>query len=1215
MNRYKYILILTLFVIHLFLMNNISLGNDEFPIPYMFPHTMYLGVGQYGYFGDNGSYDPDNENEYESGIMYWRWLNENFQEWGDGSPYQSCYARYTGFYYIFLAVYDDNGWWSYSNPLGDYEENFWLWFDYCEIYVFDVDINSPASDPCTWAAGVPLQLNCNPSIEGGNFEWSVESGPAGSTISDDDIQNPTFTATQPGTYTIRIRYWGNNLYGVEPEIAEAFDDITINIIDVDITTPSSFPAYWAIGTTALQLDCTPYGSTTGTYSWSKVSGPGTVTFSSSTVQNPTFTADQPGDYVVKVEYTKESATATKNSGTITVIDVDITTPSSFPAYVGINSSVHLECTPLGCSGGTYSWTKVSGPGTVHFYASPSVEDPDVMVDDPGDYTFKVAYTVNGVTVYKTTGTITVFNVNIDTPSSFPAYVAVNSSLSLNCTSSIPGGTYSWTKFSGPGTVTFAPSPSSEDPTFSADQPGNYIVKVLYTINGATSHKYSGTITVIDVGVTTPSSFPAYWAMGTTALQLDCTPSGSTTGTYSWSKVSGPGTVTFSSSTAKDPTFTANQPGDYVVKVEYTKESATATKNSGTIKVIEFKAYINSSKTKVLEDWSQTPTELRSPKYIFGAEDAIYVEVKNVGNNPSIVEYVHVNVASGSGGSANLKLTETGPNTNVFDNITTEGELLCLAETDSTGSIDTIKVIDEEVLTFSIEMPPYNSGNYQESYSVKVDRGEYVVVVGSETSVFVLPYFQSILSDYYFALYRGESSSNYKWWPNGFVEGKLYSSGIMDEDDITFEQTKIGVINAGGESSYSCSDVIQYQGHGGGEGSLNISYISEPSEVVWYSDDYLGSVSWDDDTEFVLLNACDSLAWNGDTDGQIEELWIGSGSDYFSTGIHAVLGYCDTTNALFFSDDVSNFWDFCENGYTVVYSWRLACIEGVNSKYAAVVRESNVSDYIQPLSMSIGPMVTRDSTELSDTTTFIYYYYNSNQINYGPASANNSYNRERDYSDMKAEIDNIIDFEDSQDVDSYEISSEDNKKTIGIERTAKEKFDFIKTSDYSLKASRKSDKLSSDKHTIDVDKEKLKSIAKDSGLSIPDNYVLSSKGKMKAKRFGNGPGSGEEWDEGEVFNFVKKFENQTIFNDTCTIAIRNEEIMSYVLKDHPIQKSGKQYIKGVAFKNTISDIDTKEIKHKLVYEIKDDNIVPVWHVEYKNNVFRYNAVTGVPFYEN
>jgi len=108
-------------------------------------------------------------------------------------------------------------------------------------------------------------------------------------------------------------------------------------------------------------------------------------------------------------------------------------------------------------------------------------------------------------------TLTVFKVDIDTPASFPAYVGLDDTLQLGSTIahfSAGGGTYSWSKVTGPGTVTFSPSANSPDPTFSADQSGNYTVKVEYTKDGSTVSDTSGTITVVEIKSETESEAPA-----------------------------------------------------------------------------------------------------------------------------------------------------------------------------------------------------------------------------------------------------------------------------------------------------------------------------------------------------------------------------------------------------------------------------------------------------------------------------------------------------------------------------------------------------------------------------------------------------------------------------------------------------------------------------------------------------------------------------------
>ncbi len=90
---------------------------------------------------------------------------------------------------------------------------------------------------------------------------------------------------------------------------------------------------------------------------------------------------------------------------------------------------------------------------------------------------------------------------IDTPASFPAYVCVDGSLSLGSTvtpGAAGGGTYSWSKESGPGNVTFTPNATAEDPSFSADATGTYTVKVEYTKGATTCSDTSGNIVVIQV---------------------------------------------------------------------------------------------------------------------------------------------------------------------------------------------------------------------------------------------------------------------------------------------------------------------------------------------------------------------------------------------------------------------------------------------------------------------------------------------------------------------------------------------------------------------------------------------------------------------------------------------------------------------------------------------------------------------------------------------
>ncbi|MBI4707745.1 MAG: hypothetical protein HY761_07465, partial [Candidatus Omnitrophica bacterium] len=111
-----------------------------------------------------------------------------------------------------------------------------------------------------------------------------------------------------------------------------------------ITTPAEFPAYVGVDDNlSLTASANPSG-TTGTYSWSKVSGPGNVTFSASNSANTNFSSDTPGMYKVKCEFLASGATSsyTVESGEIWVVGVEFfehgTTTEISEAHVGTDGN-------------------------------------------------------------------------------------------------------------------------------------------------------------------------------------------------------------------------------------------------------------------------------------------------------------------------------------------------------------------------------------------------------------------------------------------------------------------------------------------------------------------------------------------------------------------------------------------------------------------------------------------------------------------------------------------------------------------------------------------------------------------------------------------------------------------------------------------------------------------------------------------------------------
>jgi len=92
------------------------------------------------------------------------------------------------------------------------------------------------------------------------------------------------------------------------------------------------------------------------------------------------------------------------------------------------------------------------------------------------------------------------------------------------------------------------------------------------------------------------------------------------------------------------------------------------KDTVKVTVVHVEPFIDSAYTKSLNDWPKTPGGglLRSPKYMFGEDDPIYVQVKNIGIDPDEAEYNVVAVTTASS-LIYLGIKETGPDTQIFRN--------------------------------------------------------------------------------------------------------------------------------------------------------------------------------------------------------------------------------------------------------------------------------------------------------------------------------------------------------------------------------------------------------------------------------------------------------------------------------------------------------------------------------------------------------------------
>jgi gliding motility-associated-like protein len=285
----------------------------------------------------------------------------------------------------------------------------------------------------------------------------------------------------------------------------------------------------------------------GTGTWSKTSGPGTVSFTPNAMTpNATVTVSAYGTYTFT--WTEINGTCS-NSSTITVNFYQNPVPN--PGSGGNECDLNFIFSAVP-SIGTGTWTRTSGPGTATFAPNANSATATVTVSAYGAYTF--AWTEVNVAC-SASGAVTV--------NFYQQPVANAGSGGNNCgldyiLSAVPSvGTGTWTRTSGPGTAIFMPDANAPNAQVSVSAYGAYTFRWT-EFNGTCSDYASINVNFIKA----PS---ANAGTGGSECDLDFNLSavqGSGT-TGIWTKVSGPGNVLFTPGPSlPDAVVTVDQFGEY-----------------------------------------------------------------------------------------------------------------------------------------------------------------------------------------------------------------------------------------------------------------------------------------------------------------------------------------------------------------------------------------------------------------------------------------------------------------------------------------------------------------------------------------------------------------------------------------------------------------------------------------------------------------------------
>src|SRR5579864_2330143 len=336
-----------------------------------------------------------------------------------------------------------------------------------------------------------------------------------------------------------------------------------------------------------------------TLTWSEVSGPATVTFTNpnAAVTQAAFTTA--GTYVLQLSAT--DGTNTTNATTQVTVKPPLTPTVNQPPVVsaGANQTVQLPANSVTLNGSAtddglptgstlaVSWSQVSGPAAVVFSA-PAKPVTQVTFTAAGTYDLRL--TASDSQLFTSSDVHVTVNPAPQplTVSAGPGQTITFPVNKVTMNGSATGGngplTLAWTTVSGPGSVTFtSPNSAVTQATFSV--PGSYVLQLSATDGTTTATSTAGV--AVNPGPVPPLTVSAGPSQTITLPTNTVTLNGSASGgnpplTLAWSKVSGPGSVTFSSPASAVTQATFSTFGVYVLQLSATDGNSTASATTSVV---------------------------------------------------------------------------------------------------------------------------------------------------------------------------------------------------------------------------------------------------------------------------------------------------------------------------------------------------------------------------------------------------------------------------------------------------------------------------------------------------------------------------------------------------------------------------------------------------------------------------------------------------------
>ncbi len=289
------------------------------------------------------------------------------------------------------------------------------------------------------------------------WSWEKLAGPGQAFIRTPDTEDTLFSADQDGFYWLRLTV-------TNAEGRTAYDDVQI-LWDTQAPQVNLSPEIRTFREISVDAGVS---SDAALIQWTQVEGPGLISFTNPQSSKTGISASLDGVYRIRLS-------ASDKVGNITSSDMIFIWETTLPSVSlgqDIISNKEVLIDAAGNRALSYSWSQISGPGSIRF-ATPDAEDTLVSADKDGIYVLRLAITAaNGATAYDE------INFSWDTT---PPSVELGQDLSLKFRASLDASSngansYQWSLVQGPGRVIFS-APTSEDTALVVDQAGIYEIQL------------------------------------------------------------------------------------------------------------------------------------------------------------------------------------------------------------------------------------------------------------------------------------------------------------------------------------------------------------------------------------------------------------------------------------------------------------------------------------------------------------------------------------------------------------------------------------------------------------------------------------------------------------------------------------------------------------------------------------------------------------------